>query len=60
MALELDYCGFTIPNAFVIGYGADYNDDYRHLPYVEVYSPPLDTPRLKAMKLALITPALSA
>ncbi len=34
--LEPDYCGFTIPNAFVVGYGLDYDDDYRHLPYVGV------------------------
>ncbi|HEV3121609.1 MAG TPA: hypoxanthine phosphoribosyltransferase [Isosphaeraceae bacterium] len=34
--LEPDYCGFTIPNAFVVGYGLDFNDDYRHLPYVAV------------------------
>lgn len=33
---EPDYCGFQIPNAFVIGYGLDYNDEYRHLPYVAV------------------------
>ncbi len=33
---EPDYCGFTIPDAFVVGYGLDYNDDYRHLPYVAV------------------------
>lgn len=34
--LEPDYCGFTIPDAFVVGYGLDYNDDYRHLPHVAV------------------------
>ena len=34
--LEPDYCGFTIPNEFVVGYGLDFNDDYRHLPYVGV------------------------
>lgn len=34
--LEPDYCGFTIPNAFVVGYGLDFNDDYRHLPFVGV------------------------
>ena len=33
---EPDYCGFEIPDAFVVGYGLDYNDDYRHLPYVGV------------------------
>ncbi len=32
--LEPDYCGFDIPNAFVVGYGLDYNDQYRHLPFV--------------------------
>jgi hypoxanthine phosphoribosyltransferase len=35
--LEPDYCGFTIPDAFVVGYGLDYNDDYRHLPHVAVF-----------------------
>jgi hypoxanthine phosphoribosyltransferase len=34
--LEPDYCGFTIPNEFVVGYGLDFNDDYRHLPFVGV------------------------
>jgi hypoxanthine phosphoribosyltransferase len=38
--LEPDYCGFTIPDAFVVGYGLDYNDDYRHLPHVAVYDGP--------------------
>jgi hypoxanthine phosphoribosyltransferase len=31
---EPDYCGFEIPNVFVVGYGMDYNDEYRQLPYV--------------------------
>jgi hypoxanthine phosphoribosyltransferase len=35
---EPDYCGFTIPDAFVVGYGLDYNDDFRHLPFVAVLS----------------------
>jgi hypoxanthine phosphoribosyltransferase len=34
--LEPDYCGFEIPDAFVVGYGLDYNDEYRHLPYIAV------------------------
>lgn len=34
--VEPDYCGFTIPNVFVVGYGLDFNDDYRHLPFVGV------------------------
>ncbi|MCL2564634.1 MAG: hypoxanthine phosphoribosyltransferase [Defluviitaleaceae bacterium] len=31
-----DYIGFTIPNEFVIGYGLDYNQYYRNLPYVGI------------------------
>jgi hypoxanthine phosphoribosyltransferase len=34
--LEPHYCGFTIPDAFVVGYGLDYNDAYRNLPYLAV------------------------
>jgi hypoxanthine phosphoribosyltransferase len=34
--LEPDYCGFTIPDAFVVGYGLDYNDEYRNLPFIGV------------------------
>ena len=33
---EPDYCGFEIPDAFVVGYGLDYNDEYRHLPHIAV------------------------
>jgi hypoxanthine phosphoribosyltransferase len=29
-----DYHCFRIPDVFVVGYGLDYNDDYRHLPFV--------------------------
>jgi hypoxanthine phosphoribosyltransferase len=38
--VEPDYCGFEIPDEFVVGYGLDYNDDYRHLPYVAVLDEP--------------------
>jgi len=37
--IELDYCGFKIPNEFVVGYGLDYDEKYRNLPYVAVLSP---------------------
>lgn len=35
---EPDFCGFEIPDEFVIGYGLDYNDEYRHLPFIGVLS----------------------
>ena len=38
-AITPDYCGFTIPNKFVVGYGLDYKGYYRNLPYVGVLSP---------------------
>lgn len=38
IALEPDYFGFDIPDAFVVGYGLDYNDEYRHLPHIAVLS----------------------
>jgi hypoxanthine phosphoribosyltransferase len=36
VSFEPDYCGFDIPNAFVVGYGLDYNDEYRQLPYIGI------------------------
>jgi hypoxanthine phosphoribosyltransferase len=36
VALEPDFCGFPIPDEFVIGYGLDYNDEYRNLPYIGI------------------------
>jgi hypoxanthine phosphoribosyltransferase len=42
IAVEPDYTGFEIPNKFVIGYGLDFADDYRHLPFIGVL--PDDTP----------------
>jgi hypoxanthine phosphoribosyltransferase len=32
--VPLDYVGFTVPDRFVVGYGLDYAERYRHLPYV--------------------------
>ena len=39
ITLKADYVGFTIPNAFVVGYGLDFNEYYRNLPYVGVLKP---------------------
>jgi len=36
---QADYVGYTIPDAFVVGYGLDYAEKYRHLPYVGVIKP---------------------
>ena len=34
--LEVDYCGAVIPDEFVVGYGLDYSEKYRNLPYVGI------------------------
>ena len=34
-----DYCGLQIPDKFVVGYGLDYNEYYRDLPYVGILKP---------------------
>ena len=39
ITLQPDYTGFVIPNAFVVGYGLDYNEKYRNLPYIGVLKP---------------------
>ena len=39
VTINADYVGFVIPNEFVVGYGLDYNEHYRNLPYVGVLKP---------------------
>jgi hypoxanthine phosphoribosyltransferase len=39
MPFAPDYCGFEIPDVFVVGYGLDYNDEFRHLPYLAGLEP---------------------
>jgi len=34
-----DYTGYVIPNEFVVGYGLDYNEHYRNLPYIGILKP---------------------
>lgn len=43
VALDVDYVGFSIPDAFVVGYGLDFGERYRNLPFVAV---PADPSRL--------------
>ena len=37
--IKADYVGCTVPDAFIIGYGLDYNEKYRNLPYIGVLKP---------------------
>lgn len=37
--LKPDYVGYTVPNEFVVGYGLDFNEHYRNLPYIGVLKP---------------------
>jgi hypoxanthine phosphoribosyltransferase len=37
--IKADYVGFTIPNEFVVGYGLDYAERYRNLPFIGVLKP---------------------
>ena len=39
VTLQADYVGFTIPNEFVVGYGLDFNEFYRNLPFIGVLKP---------------------
>jgi hypoxanthine phosphoribosyltransferase len=39
MDVEVKYVGFDIPNAFVVGYGLDYNEQYRNLRCIGTLSP---------------------
>jgi hypoxanthine phosphoribosyltransferase len=38
--IEPDFIGFTIPNEFVVGYGLDYDDEHRNLPFIAVLDGP--------------------
>ena len=39
VTLRADYVGFVIPNEFVVGYGLDYDEYYRNLPYIGILKP---------------------
>ena len=38
-SIDIDYSGFVVPNVFVVGYGLDYAQMYRNLPYIAVIEP---------------------
>ena len=35
--MPIDYCGFSIEDHFVVGYGLDFDEHYRNLPYIGIY-----------------------
>ena len=41
--MEGDYVGFVVPNEFVVGYGLDYDEKYRNLPYIGILKPEIYT-----------------
>lgn len=43
-AVQVDYVGFEIPDEFVVGYGLDFNDEYRQLPHVAILPPEMYAP----------------
>ncbi|MBD2848412.1 hypoxanthine phosphoribosyltransferase [Paenibacillus sp. IB182496] len=42
--LEADYTGFSLPDAFVVGYGLDYAERYRNLPFIGILKPDVYAP----------------
>ena len=43
VTMKADWVGFTIPNEFVVGYGLDFNEKYRNLPFVGILKPEMYT-----------------
>ena len=41
--IKADYACFEVPDAFVVGYGLDYNEKYRNLPYIGILKPEIYT-----------------
>jgi len=63
--IEADYVGFSIPDLFVVGYGLDYAERYRNLPFVgvlkpEMYSPDSEVPSPESKVQSLKTKVASS
>ena len=41
--IRADYVGFVVPDEFVVGYGLDYDQKYRNLPYIGILKPEIYT-----------------
>jgi len=52
--LSLKYVGFDLPDRFVVGYGLDYRERYRNLPYVALLKAQTITPALRGSNLNII------
>ncbi|MFC2948846.1 hypoxanthine phosphoribosyltransferase [Virgibacillus sediminis] len=46
-AIKADVVGFEVPNEFVVGYGLDYDEKYRNLPYIGILKPEVYSEKLK-------------
>jgi hypoxanthine phosphoribosyltransferase len=44
MDVDLAYVGFDVPDDFVVGYGLDFREHYRNLPYIVKFEPDQTTP----------------
>ena len=54
------YVGFEIPNRFVIGYGLDFGERYRNLPYVAVLSDTISAPPMISTRRPIVSPTRPA
>ncbi len=50
-SVSVDYIGFEIPNVFVVGYGLDYSQKYRNLPYIAVLEVPSENKMPKELSV---------
>lgn len=52
--VEADYAAFRIPNEFVVGYGLDFAEKYRQLPYIGVLKPEIYSEKIKGEKAGVV------